>query len=108
MEKIISGRGTGKTKQLMEIASQNNGIFVCQNALHMREKANAYGFHKLNIISYRDFIDQIKCHPISYSDDMTIKGFKDSEGRLIYIDELEGFVQHICLNRFSGYSLSLE
>lgn len=107
MERIISGRGTGKTRQLMEAAIQNNGIFVCQNALHMKEKANAYGLHGLNVMSYREFIDEIKDHPLSYSE-MTIKGFKDSDGKPIYIDEIEGFVQHICLNRFMGYSFSLE
>ena len=108
MERIISGRGTGKTRRLMEEAIQHNGIFVCQNALHMKEKANAYGLHGLQVMSYRDFIDEITEHPLSYSQDATIKGFKDEGGRPVYIDELEGFVQYICLNRFVGYSLSLE
>jgi hypothetical protein len=42
--RIIASRGTGKTKELMRLALENNGIFVCQNARHMREKALAYGF----------------------------------------------------------------
>lgn len=108
MERIFGNCGTGKTKRLMEAAIANNGIFVCQNAMHMKEKANAYGLHGLQVMSYRELIDKITEHPLSYSQDMMIKGFKDEEGRPIYIDELEGFVQHICLNRFVGYSLTGE
>lgn len=106
MERVLGSSGTGKTKRLMEIAIENNGIFVCQNDMHMRAKASAYGLHGLQAMSYRDFIDEIKDHPVSWSDGMTIKGFKDEEGRPIFIDELEGFVQHLCLNRFVGYSLT--
>ena len=36
MCRIIASRGMGKTKQLMSEAYENNGIFVCQNARHMR------------------------------------------------------------------------
>ena len=46
-KRIIAGRGTGKTKELMHEALANNGIFVCQNARHMKEKALAYGFNNL-------------------------------------------------------------
>ena len=37
MERIFGNCGTGKTKRLMEAAIANNGIFVCQNAMHMKE-----------------------------------------------------------------------
>lgn len=108
MLKIISGRGTGKTKALMAEVLQNNGVLVCQNALHMREKANAYGFHGLSIMSYRDFIDNIQDYPLTYAPEQSIRGYKDEDNRSFYIDELEGFVQHLCLNKFAGYTLSLE
>jgi len=108
MQRIISGRGTGKTKALMEEVLQNNGVLVCQNALHMREKANAYGLHGLSIISYRDFIDNIQDYPLSYAPEQSIRGYKNEDGKNFYFDELEGFVQHLCLNKFAGYTLSLE
>ena len=105
MERIIRVRGTGKTKELMEQAYLNNGIFVCQNARHMREKAVAYGFTHLNIMSYEEFRDNIQEYDaITF----TLKGYKDPEGRKFYIDELEDFVSFICLNTLGGYSLSLE
>ena len=108
MCRIITSRGMGKTKQLMSEAYANNGIFVCQNARHMREKAAAYGFNHLNIMSFEDFISNIKEYPVHYAEDITVKGYRDVEGRRFYIDELEGFVNHICLNTCAGYSLSLE
>ena len=108
MQRIISGRGIGKTKALMEETLRNNGVFVCQNVLHMREKANAYGLHGLSIISYRDFINNIQDYPLSYAPEQFIRGYKDEEDRNFYIDELEGFVQFLCLNKFAGYTLSLE
>lgn len=106
--RIIASRGTGKTKELMRLALENNGIFVCQNARHMREKALAYGFVGLQIMSFDEFINNIQDYPISYAPDITMRGYKDPDGRQFYIDEVEGFVNFICLNTFAGYSLSLE
>lgn len=109
MKRIIAGRGTGKTKQLMQEAYENNGIFVCQNDRHMREKANAYGFYGLSIMSFREFIDNIKQYPINYtSSNNWITGYKDPDGKQFYIDEVEGFINYICFNTFAGYTLSLE
>ena len=106
-KRIIAGRGTGKTKELMHEALANNGIFVCQNARHMKEKALAYGFNHLKIMSYEEFIENIHDYPLSYCD-ATVRGYRDPDGARFYIDELEGFVNFICLNTFEGYTLSLE
>lgn len=102
--KIIEDRGTGKTKRLMAEAYENNGIFVCQNAYHMREKANAYGFVGLHIVSFEEFIENIA--PYNMYADVMKQGYKDPDGRNIYIDELEGFVNFICFNKFKGYTIS--
>ena len=104
---IIGGRGIGKTRQLMAACLANEGVFVCQNAERMREKASAYGFHGLKIVSYRDVIDDIKEHPLSYSE-TTIKGYKSDDNDYFYVDELEGFTQYIFLNHLNGYTLSQE
>lgn len=109
MKRIIAGQGTGKTKQLMQEAYENNGIFVCQNDRHMREKANAYGFYRLSIMSFREFIDNIKKqYPINDTISYQIMGYKDPDGKQFYIDEIEGFVNFICLNTLGGYTLSWE
>lgn len=104
MYRIVASRGTGKTRALMEEAYKNNGLFVCQNAHRMFEKANAYGFNGLKIISFRDFIDEIEPHTM-YSD-VAIQGYQHESGCDIYIDELEGLVNFICLNKFKGYTIS--
>ena len=54
MIKIIDGNGTGKTRRLMEEASANNGVFVCDNVERYKEKARAYGILGLEIVSYTD------------------------------------------------------
>lgn len=104
MFNIIEDRGTGKTRRLMEEAYNNNGIFVCQNAYPMREKANAYGFTGLKIISFEEFIENIQPHTM-YSDVMK-QGYKAPSGENIYIDELEGLVNFICFNKFKGYTIT--
>ena len=51
---ISGGKGTGKTKALLERASAENGIVVCKDPEAMRERAHRYGIVGLEIISYRD------------------------------------------------------
>lgn len=108
--RIIDNRGTGKTKELIWKAYTNNGILVCQNERHMKEKAASYGIHNLDIISYRDFIDSIQKYPITYMEptDTYRLGYRNEDGKRFYIDELEGFVNFICLNTLGGYTLTKE
>ena len=54
---ISGGRGTGKTKLLLETAKANGGTVVCREPNIMRERAHRYGITGLNIISYEDL-----CH----------------------------------------------
>jgi hypothetical protein len=104
MYRIVASRGTGKTRALMEEAYKNNGLFVCQNPHRMYAKADTYGFHGLKIISFRDFIDEIQPHTV-YGD-VQVTGYKHEYDCDIYVDELEGLVNFICLNKFKGYTIS--
>jgi hypothetical protein len=56
MYQIIDKRGTGKTSRLMLLAQEAHGIFVCANPQIMKEKAEKYGFHNFEIVSYQDFL----------------------------------------------------
>lgn len=107
MKRIIAGNSTGKTKKLMQECLCNGGIFVCQNAIHMREKANAYGLYGLTIMSYDDVIADIKEHTLPLTG-YTVHGFRSPGDAPIYIDEIEAFVHFICLNKFCGYTLTNE
>lgn len=57
MYQIIGNNGSGKTKKLMLLAQEHNGVFVCANPHAMKEKAKAYGLTGFDIISYIDFFD---------------------------------------------------
>ena len=49
---ISGGRGTGKTKMLLEQAQATCGTIVCRDPDIMRSRAYKYGITGLNIISY--------------------------------------------------------
>jgi hypothetical protein len=89
MFQIIDKRGNGKTSRLMLLAKENNGILVCSSPEAMRVKADAYGFHDLEIISNSEYIKNIK-----------------SFHKPIFIDELENFVKILSYNQLAGYSLT--
>lgn len=91
MIRIIDGRGTGKTSQLMELASKNHGVLVCSNKFAMTEKAKAYGFTGFDIISYEDYYN----------------GNVINE-KPVYVDELENLVKVFTNNHINGYTLSNE
>ena len=55
MKIIINTRGSGKSKQLLEIASKTeNGVVLTQNKQGLQVKAKNYGFNNLKIIDYDD------------------------------------------------------
>ena len=54
--RIIDGRGTGKTRRLLLLAKENNGVVVCINPTRIREKAYAYGLTGIDFMSYTEYI----------------------------------------------------
>ena len=89
MYRIISGRSSGKTHQLMEFAKANNASIACSNPKAMSQKAYAYGFTGINFISYSDLFTT------TYEGDAMI-------------DELETFVSNYIGGKLVGYTLSNE
>ena len=51
---ISGGRGTGKTRALLERAKAEGGIVVCRDPDKMRERAHRYGIVGLDIVGYND------------------------------------------------------
>lgn len=93
MTHFINKSSTGKTKQLMLLASENNGTVVCSNPDAMRSKCYAYGITNVDFISYYDYLNP------------------DYNARSpFYIDEIESFFVAISASFGSvkGYSLTLE
>lgn len=52
---ISGGRGTGKTKALLERVKVEDAIIVCDDVIAMRERAYNYGIVGLNIIGYEEY-----------------------------------------------------
>ena len=40
---VSGGRGTGKTRTLLERVKEENAILVCEDTIEMRERAYKYG-----------------------------------------------------------------
>ena len=61
MYQIIGNNGSGKTKKLMLLAQEHNGVFVCANPHAMKEKAKAYDELQSNILSAaaRGYVDLV-------------------------------------------------
>ena len=52
---VSGGRGTGKTRTLLERVKEENAILVCEDTIEMRERAYKYGIVGLNLMSYKEF-----------------------------------------------------
>ena len=90
MYRIVNGRGTGKTLQLMLLAKETGGAIACMNPSAMRQKAYAYGLTGIDFISYSDLFTG---------------GWTEEN---VLIDELEEFVKQYIDANITGYSLTNE
>ena len=91
MEILIGGRGTGKTRSLIELAYENKGILAVgteRERAHIWEKSRALGM-PIEVVIYED-----------------IQNLKGTQ-RKIYIDEIEGYINF--LNPYvAGFSVTKE
>ena len=88
MYRIIGGRSSGKTMNLMLLAKESNSAIACSSPSAMRAKAHAYGLTGIDFISYKDLLS--------------------GEYENVMIDEIEGFISNIINCKLTGYSLSNE
>lgn len=95
MKVIARPIGTGKTKELMDAAIENDGtIFTC-NKRALRVKADAYGYDSLDIIDWDDLITG------NYDEDKPVYVHKLD-------DVMEGYLQDDYGLRLAGYSVAME
>ena len=93
MYRVIDGRDTGKTRKLLEKCAETGGYFICKHPERVHEKCRAYG------------IDDNNIKPLGY--DEGVKLFSLRYAKLVYVDELELFLNNLLFN-LSGYTLTLE
>lgn len=55
MISIVGNVDTGKTRKLLEFASENNSVVICAHPAAMERKAKDYGIYGLSFISYLDY-----------------------------------------------------
>ena len=83
---ISGGKGTGKTRALLERAKAENGIVVCQDPEAMRTRAHKYGIVGLDIVAYGDLY---------------------IAGKPVYIHDINKFIE--CnMPEAAGYTLNLD
>ena len=56
MKTIIRDRETGKARQLIEYAAENNAVVAAENPDAFRVKARSYGFPNVEIVSWKDVL----------------------------------------------------
>jgi hypothetical protein len=87
---ISGGRGTGKTRTLIERAKAEDGIIVCEDPIEMRERAYKYGITGLNLMSYDELYE---CKVDDY-------------GKPVYIHDINSFIKY-SFKDIKGYTLNL-
>lgn len=85
---VSGGRGTGKTKALLERVKDEGAVIICADPAQMRERAHKYGITGLEIGSY----DEINAF---------------DQDKVIYIHDINKYINHINPT-VQGYSLSLD
>ena len=79
MDKVIGGQGTGKTKELIEIAREKNAVIVCETPDRMVAKIHGYGYVGIQCISYEEYIAE----------------GKEKSGKQYVVDDIEALLYFI-------------
>ena len=88
---ISGGKGIGKTRTLLERASAENAIIICEDPIVMRERAHKYGIVGLELVSYEEAWN-----------------LKESQlNRPMYIHDINKFIKYK-LPTIKGYSFCTE
>ena len=77
---ISGGRGTGKTKMLLEQAQASGGVIACSDPDAMRARAHRYNITGLTIISYKDLDSNEKPVYIHDINKFLLEKFGDVKG----------------------------
>lgn len=92
MKVIVRERETGKARQLVEYAAENNAIIAAENPDAFRVKAAAYGFSDIEVVDWQ-YIMTDDCY-LSHRD--------------FVIHNADKFLQRVCGKHLIGYTATLE
>lgn len=85
---VSGGRGTGKTRALLEKVQDEGAVLVCEDPTKMREYAQKYDITGLEVICYEEF-----------------RG--TSSDRPVYIHNINKYLKYLD-SKVQGYSLNLD
>jgi hypothetical protein len=88
---ISGGKGTGKTRALIEKVKAENGVLVCNSPEAMRDRAYSYGITGLDLISYSDFYN----------------GNAEEYGKPVFIHDINSLIKYYS-HEIKGYSICNE
>ena len=118
MEIFVGGRGTGKTRKLLEKAAEEQAWVICSNVDAMQEKAKAYNIEGLHFMSYEDFFHANSFNQ-SYQEQKAsgVRTLSDADynecdrwlapwinGNKFFIDDIESYLHSTNVN-ISGFTV---
>lgn len=91
MKVIARPMGTGKTKELLQYAADNNGQVLTTDKRALQVKADSYGI-KVPIIDLYDYI---------YDDNY-------DHNKYVYVHKLEDVAQELLKSQIAGFSIRMD
>lgn len=91
---IVRENSSGKTRELLEFAKENNLVVICRDAVAMERKAQAYGIYGLNFFSY----EEVAC---LYDEELELNNS-------FVVDEVESFLSYFFGNDCCGFTQTVE
>ena len=94
---IVRENSSGKTKELLMFAKENNLLVVCRDAAAMERKAQAYGIYGLGFISYEEIARNNRIYNGSLELNVPF-----------VVDEVESFLSFLFANDCCGFTQTVE
>lgn len=91
---IVRGNSSGKTRELLEFAKENNLIVICRDAVAMERKAQAYGIYGLIFFSY----EEVVC----------LYAVESEFNNSFVVDEVGNFLTYLFNNDCRGFTQTVE
>ena len=92
MKKIVGKRGTGKTKELIEFAVDNNCVILSANDENLREKVIAMGYSPMMVLPFTP---------------QTLEIVNDKNLNIV-IDDIDLCMIDIFKEKLKGYTLTID
>ena len=94
---IVRENSSGKTKELLMFAKENDLLVICRDAAAIERKAQAYGIYGLGFISYEEIARNNRIYNGSLELNVPF-----------VVDEVESFLSFLFANDCRGFTQTVE